>query len=970
MARNISANALAELAKRFGTEPINIIEIQWAEGGGRAAYSDRQIESIEGRIIEISDLDNVINITEGGSSQDISVTLDDTDGSIKAVMDTQDIHMRPCWVYQWFEGLDLDDKFLVFKGVVNSPLEWNEGDRTVRFDVLSKLEDVEVGFSIEEGNFTNPPEEVIGKPWPLVFGTVLNVPALRLGSPRRGLLATGTGIRDFTLDRKLRYARQLICSETFQGFQYTTNVPLGREGLIPYYQPDPSCVQNRCTEIERLKLEIAQQTAAQFSPVRIFGGNGFPQNVNLTLNIGGGLFTGRFNGDLFTITGRRHPKDDGRGNVIQEPVQAQIKSTCEGRGEGDDALASCGPWPHYLPQGLQGLDHDDPYPDGVSGQTPTLMARASRCSHAWYNSVEEAGFFWANVGSGVTIEGDQEIIYICNLLPSTVLRVAAYRTIDGIEYLLTVPEEYYTVRQVDYTGYTGVTEIVMNRPLSTRNEGWHDNIYVTLTSSVGPNTVDIIEWFIQTYTSYTTDSVSFDNVRALIDNYPMHFALLDRKNLIQVLEDIAFQARCALWLKDETFYIKYLAEEPTPDGEITESDVLENSMVVYHTPTEELVTKYVARWVEDYALLDKPNTVILRHNVKKYGTHEDEYNFYCFNILDLVRKAATFWLIRKANTWRRVRFNTPLTKLNLEVFDCVDMTLPDVADGNVKCIVEKANYNSNDQALEFELWTPVKSGTRTPYIFAYPADIDETLLFPTIEERELGLAGSGSGPNFVTIAPPGHPLDNRPPGLYQSISLACNGSATESFASDSCRPDHGTKKPSDRGDTKPQPRAAPDSSGQINVGTNPVGGSSDCCAEAKRLAEQALKEAQDAKEEAQNDGSEDSLPEECGGSQPHVKITYMIPRLVQQVGQIGCQPEGCGRTCTHIVSRTECVQFNSDEAAKAFAKQIEEARKQKNQNWGECVGEETVLNHSLSTGGGAEPSQQAITGRIRDTGER
>ena len=43
-------------------------------------------------------------------------------------------------------------------------------------------------------------------------------------------------------------------------------------------------------------------------------------------------------------------------------------------------------------------------------------------------------------------------LYIANLLPSTVLRVAAYRQQIVGRILVTVPPEFYTVRVTDYTG--------------------------------------------------------------------------------------------------------------------------------------------------------------------------------------------------------------------------------------------------------------------------------------------------------------------------------------------------------------------------------------------------------------------------------------------------------------------------------------------------------------------------------------
>jgi len=150
--RNISPTALAKLAEHHGNEPITIIEVDWV-ADRTASYADRTVGDIPGRIIEVSDLDNVVAVSDNSSSQSIDVTLDDTDGTIKTIFNGADIHKRDARVYQYFHGLDPSDKFLLFSGKVSSPIIWSERDRTVKFTIVSQLEDKEVGFSAEEGQF-------------------------------------------------------------------------------------------------------------------------------------------------------------------------------------------------------------------------------------------------------------------------------------------------------------------------------------------------------------------------------------------------------------------------------------------------------------------------------------------------------------------------------------------------------------------------------------------------------------------------------------------------------------------------------------------------------------------------------------------------------------------------------------------------------------------------------------------------
>ena len=92
---------LAQLAKRHGNEPVNIIEVDWIAGQAPASYADKDVQGIPGKIVELGDLDDVVahiiaesGVTNSDTSQQIDVTLDDIDGSIKTIFDSYDVHKR------------------------------------------------------------------------------------------------------------------------------------------------------------------------------------------------------------------------------------------------------------------------------------------------------------------------------------------------------------------------------------------------------------------------------------------------------------------------------------------------------------------------------------------------------------------------------------------------------------------------------------------------------------------------------------------------------------------------------------------------------------------------------------------------------------------------------------------------------------------------------------------------------------
>jgi hypothetical protein len=803
MPREISTALGDKLATQYGTQPHNIIEVQWVKNGQRHVYGDKNIpaSSVLGRILDLSGLDFVINVDSGSDSAELSVVLSDIDGALKEIIDTQDVHKRDVWVYQWFEGTDLADKCLIFQGVINSPVTWNEGDRTLKFVVVSKIEDAEIGFSIEEGQIPVPDPELIGVPWPLKFGTTYNVPALKLTSPCTGVLVTGVGISDFTLPFRINAAEDISCPLVFRGYtsEYAGNPSGGSLVLTPKYTPDEGCMLSRCETIFSLKLQLREQRKYEFEKITISNGENFPQGSLVTIEIDGARFTGTFNGRIFTIGARVHPEFDELGGT---PTAAKVRALQRKRVT--DAIESDCP---QVRDG-EGNIHDLNAAIQVAIDPIRQQVEAAAASLDFYNTVPTSSFFWARPGSKVSLVLDEPLVYVTNILPEEIHTVAAYRQFEAGRKLVAVPPQYYSVRVSDFGSYM-VTEVVFDKALSLIDATWEDDLYITSTSSVGPNTVDIMEWLIEKYTDFDIDATSFAYVKNRLENYPSDFPLLERRNVLEVLREIAFQCRCAIYSRGNKFFLRYLSERPAAVSTIDESDVNANSFEIFHTDTEDIVTKLTAEWKRDYSK-SEPNKIILRHNVQKYGTQEETINWYIYNELDYIHKSATFWLIRKSNTWRMLKCQTPINKLVLETFDGVDLTLADFSGSTIRGLISSAKTESNSLDIDFEIWTPCRAGTTTEYDFAWPADIPAEYIFPTEEDRDLGNIGSGDAPGFSVVAPAGHPISGDL-GLPKGFSLdACSsqtpsilrGSQTLENNGDTCGNGNGDKSPSDSGDTK------------------------------------------------------------------------------------------------------------------------------------------------------------------------
>lgn len=1026
MPRNISSAALAKIATKQGIEPVLVIDVQWTAGGAINSYADKDIgvTGVSAAIQDVGGIDDIVAVSLNNQSQKVTVVLNDTDGTIKNIIDNNDIHLRPCSIYQWFTGLAYPtDRFLIFRGQINTPIVWNEGDRTVSFDVISQIEDIEVGFSIEEGDFLSPPRDAVGKAWPLVFGQCINVPALMLTTPRRGFLTTGVGIADPTLPGRIGCSP--LCPYVFMG--YVGSGGLGGVGqtLTGTYGPDPSCVQQNCSARANLQTEYDTQKLFEYPTITVYTPdplNQFPQGRVLTLDINGAKFTGFFTGMVFTIQSRlhpllAHPPVIGPVNVIGGHLEPQGSvvlvelngAQIQGTFHGDIFTPLQNPAAPFrtppggiptvtnlivvtktlvcqIPPSNTDFNQFDSFIQGftqaaidlVQGTNPGPSASQVAASHIKCQQLPSGSFYWANQGSLVTLDSDQEIIYIANLIPSAVLSVLAIKNYPTGPQLVVVPPDYYFVQNTNYVGYTGITEIHFPIQLSVIDPTWTDQVFVTQISSVGPNTVDILEYLISTYTAHSIDSVSFNHVRSVIDNYPMHFPLLERKPTLQVLQEIAYQARCALFLRDDTFYIIYLAETPTPVDTITKSDIDSNTMVLAHTPTEEIITQYEATWIVDHSN-PNPLLMVLRHNVKKYGTLKQGFDFgikttkfdyYTYNIQDLVLKSSTFWLIRKCEVWRLISFRTPLHKLNIEVFDAVTIDIDHLAPAPVLCICRKASYNSAENAIDFEFWTPLRSGETTPYVFAWPAGADPAIIYPTINERFQGFAGSSLGPNFITRPPVTSTLSPQGGG-GGSGGLACNGQVvtTGDDGQEHCENDYGRQKPSDRNDTKPAPPPAngspTDTSGEISTGQGSNVPVPNCCVQAQNTANQALAAARAAQADASSAANAASgnnkqdtpdplsklppaqciAPRKCTAI---VVVTYStVTRVELQDTSHGSQsttPGVKGQAIGDAGRFSKCYQFNTIASQVAFFTQIMAQWRSEVDNFQQVVGQQMIID--------------------------
>lgn len=921
--RKISSTAMTQVTTKLGGEPLCIVAIYWNGNGSTPSYycdrgAHQDLSQLQGKIIKLANLDDVVNISNASNSQAVSITLDDTDGSIKQIYNNTDIHKKKVIIYQWFTQLNFNDKFVIFEGIINSPIVWIEKDRTLSFDVVSKLEDAEIGFSPEEGDFPSINDNLIGKAWPMPFGTCLKIPAVSIDIIGSATLMDSIGQHDPKLEADIQnltmqkyytsaYAQALITSGSVlmsnsagigldvqtsnggdDGSELASTVSADNSDLTAAnekkatdeadfhtaqgnYDSDPSQANLDAQTAAGDKAYASSQAAAAAAvnannnnPV---GGGGGSGGGSGSVGGGGGLFPFTQNpndpdyqqGKGMVASGQKLLAESTKMDADIQKISSQIAA--QKKFEKQSVLLYCDGTP--LPFGTSGtLEIGDLIVTGiispvtgnsradailnitsVTTKKPFLThvetgpSTVERYYSADLSGTDQFGFtndFIHDMGLvsqvDITKTAPQKIIvdqgpgfvfvkagtkikwvsdlpqkWIAAMLPCTVLGVYAIRDYDGTKLMTAVPSNYYTVSYHNYVSRDGgpgitATVITLKQPLSYINDiklttaqtgaglvvttessvggqhnveevkrgqyysvinstfqsGWEDQIYVDLISPVGPNTADILHWLIDTYSGvpygivppFGCDTTTFNRVRSQLGAFPMHFCLFERKNLFDVLKEIAFQARCAIWLKEDVFYLLYLVPEEVPVDSITLDDIEETSLELHHTSTEELVTKFVASYKLYYGpqtgqpasdIGSKDDKIILRANMAKYGLHEQSFNYYAYTSSTLVDLSSTFWIIRKANTWKLVQFKTPLHKLKLETFDSVTIDLRSVSDEPVVGVIQSANLDTDAMEISFSIWVPVRIGE----MFKYPgANPDVQFYYPYITD-EVGSQNVG-----------------------------------------------------------------------------------------------------------------------------------------------------------------------------------------------------------------------------------
>jgi hypothetical protein len=612
--------------------------------------SDQVTVLYPGKIIEMGPINSFAGFDGNSASSDLTVKIDDSDLSILGMLQNFNIQKVPAYVYMYFPGMGPGDLIPVFEGVIVSGFKWSDKDKTATFTVLNTVIEREVGFSPEQGYITDLPLNMIGKPWPFGYGTVIKYPGLQINYSPTAITTVPFGIVDWSLNNEIARLQSL------QGVITAIAQLDFFSALGAYFSGDQSLGDQLTDEGNAALLEYSQVQTNQLSIQDILAEQTtFAQDQTVITNCPKSL-TG-----IFSI---------GDTVLCQGELQISGGSTVVGNTAGVGTFHYIGPYfptggqfflPNYSPAQVQ------PFYFIQAGATikylgnlPTTYTGASTFDT-----------------TPLTVQPDYPLKFAINCLGGTIDEVYAYKTVEGVHRLFNVPKAYWTTTNilscpdgiVSTVPIFNVLAVFTKRPLSSfLNEFWDDQVYVSYTSAIGPGLVSIITYLITTYTNYTFDSGSLGT----LEGFNCSFATVEQKDIMTQLKEILFQCSTAVWLSEGVFHFLYLPSQPGSAASIGLSDVIADTLEIGITTTENIITKIKAAWFYTYEL-DTRNYYQARYNDFRYGIHELDVDYYCFQDLGAIAESVNFWLYRKGNTWKRLKFSVPIKFISLSIFDVVTL---------------------------------------------------------------------------------------------------------------------------------------------------------------------------------------------------------------------------------------------------------------------------------------------------------
>lgn len=817
MPRIVSNAIRAKLFERLGTSPKIRFLIYWDQ---LDTYS-----TFEEEILEISPITVTRRDDSMGSVGTCSLRLDDSIGLLKDMMNRFQVENARCRVVLYYDDIP-NDAVTLIEGRANN-LSWDEGDRILNLTVESEVFSGEIGYAPTTDDIPGLNPDAVEVPWPVCFGSPIHVPAIHIKHCAEGTLQSRIWLGSDIYTTAETVHRHTIKSLVPANVAIAQILAGTADVTQPYQQANflnSTNVYSYVFDEDDTVLETGIPTT---NVIYVRNGELFPQGTEVVIIIKNIRFRGIFNGNEFTVTEANAPyytnvqfaarpggnpdsanpcyawlSDStgihlvGKHIFVSIPGNGEMYNICTAQDGNRITLAI----PFCTPNG-------DPYPvtdtstltrvypidpTGVIGdirtpyikavQTAWATSTVSKVQYSRYllelEKAKKDSIFWrAPEETQVYLDSYDPELYVCNSIPSTNIRaVYAYRDIGhGRRLFSPIPKDYY-VKHLSYN-INGFAATVLEFPqlLSTMGEGWDDQIYVTLTSSVGPNPADIIYWILANYTNCTFSLPDFALVKGWVAGYPMNFAVTNKENALRLAQRIAWEARCALSVVSGTAILYYLPIIPQTVFTLNEGNIVLKSLSFSYGDMADITTRLRFEWKDSYkprpqnvyldskkrARFDSHHVAIGTQNISLYGVVNRSEEIVAYNYEPFVRKTGDFWLNRFSNSWTRVRCSTFIQGVLALPFDGVYINLSN-SDSEIQyatfAMIESASYDPKTKLTSLEILLPIKQGCTEvdPYFWPF-VDVVPAYYNPAAKYKEIGYDYHGGMGGYGD------------PGMYDSV---------------------------------------------------------------------------------------------------------------------------------------------------------------------------------------------------------
>lgn len=702
--KQLKPQVINKLSQQYGLEPIIVFAIHFVDatiinnlsganvytnsdinqlitlmknGSSAAIYADKTIYDstgnvlIPGKILNIPTINSILNFDGNSTSSQLDIEIEDTDQTILNLLGQVNIQKVPAFIYIYFDGIALSDMPLIFEGEIVSGFSWSDKTQTAKFAVVNHIEEREVGFSPEQGYIKDLPLDLIGKPWPFGYGSVIKYPAIQINYAPTCITTIPMSWADLSLDTEL--ARLETILSLYLGIALLYFI-----GALQAYFSEDRDLGDQLTDLGNQSIAIYQQVlydqqgkrSIRFEQQNI-GRN--PQTVisNVPKSLSG----------LFSVGGQ---VANGRLNPVKDIHVAG--------GSGVATLSLARPLP-------------------IVGESLLIN----------YSPVAKQGYIYIPAGSSVRFLGNYPLVSVINCLGGRITGVYAYRQTEGAHALVSVAKNLWksiTIKAIPDGVVTTTPNfkalgILLHKPLSSLFlQQWDDQLYVSYVSNVGPSIKSIFRFLIATYTVYTYDRASMNS----LPNFQINFATTDQKDVMVQIKEICFQCNIAVWLTEGKFFFKFLPIQSSSVMSLSLDDIIKDTMEIGISPTENIVTKIHGAWQYNYQY-DTKNFIQYRYNDFRYGVHRLDVDYYCFQDPEQIVQSMLFWLYRKGNTWKRLKFSVPLKFIQLELFDNIHINI-DVVDKYVlgktafDAQVVGIDLNPDTWLVDLELELPIYVGSK------------------------------------------------------------------------------------------------------------------------------------------------------------------------------------------------------------------------------------------------------------------